>query len=98
MSLPIVFRRVARREFDESADYYQRARRGLGARFTNAVQRVFDRISAQPDFYPVVHEDMREALVSGFPYCIYYRDELDHVLVLAVFHTSRDPAIWQKRI
>jgi toxin ParE1/3/4 len=98
MTLPLAFRRAARKEFDEDADYHEGVRRGLGVRFTAAVQRVFDRISAQPDFYPPVHQDVREALVSGFPYCVYYREEADQILVVAVFHTSRDPSAWQSRI
>ena len=36
--------------------------------------------------------------MTGYPYCVYYRIEEDRVLVLAVFHTARDPAIWQNRV
>jgi hypothetical protein len=35
--------------------------------------------------------------VRGFPYCVYYREESSLVRVLSVFHTSRDPSIWQSR-
>jgi plasmid stabilization system protein ParE len=97
MSLPIVFRRLARAEFDNAADWYEQRRAGLGAAFTAAVQSVLDQISAQPDFYPQVYQDVREALVSGYPYCVYYREEPGQVVVLSVFHTSRDPSIWQGR-
>ena len=96
MTVPVVFRRLARAEFDSAADWYER-RAGLGATFTAAVQRVLDRISAQPDFYPAIWGGVREALVHGFPYCVYYREEAGQVLVLAVFHAARDPAIWQGR-
>jgi plasmid stabilization system protein ParE len=98
MSLPVVFRRAARAEFDDAADWYEGRRVGLGAAFTAAVQRVLDRIAAQPDFYPQVYADVREALVSGFPYCVYYREEPGRVLVLSVFHTARDPSVWQGRV
>jgi len=97
MSAPIVFRRVARFEFDEAADWYERRQAGLGPRFVAAVQRVLDRITEQSDFYPVVHSDVREALVQRFPFCIYYRESADQILVLAVFHSSRDPSVWQSR-
>jgi toxin ParE1/3/4 len=96
-TLPVIFRRVARAEFDAAADWYEGRQAGLGAAFTAAVQQVLDRIAAQPDLYPQVYGDVREALVPGFPYCVYYRDEPGRVLVLAVFHTARDPAIWQGR-
>ena len=93
----LAFRRVARVEFDEAADWYERRQVGLGPRFVAAVQRVLDRITELPDFYPVVHGDVREALVRRFPFCIYYREGADQILVLAVFHTSRDPSVWQDR-
>ncbi len=53
--------------------------------------------SAQPDRYPIVARDVREAPVPRFPYCIYYRVKLDRVVVIAVVHTARDPSVWQGR-
>jgi plasmid stabilization system protein ParE len=61
------------------------------------VQKVLDTIAANPERYPLVSDDVREALVSRFPYCVYYRVKPDRVVVIAVFHTSRDPSVWQGR-
>ena len=97
MSLPIVFRRAARQEYDAAADWYEARRPGLGVTFTHAVQRALDEIAHQPDFFAAVWNDVRESLVRGFPYCVYYREELDRILVLAVFHTARNPSIWKGR-
>ena len=97
MSGSIVFRPIARREFDEAADYYERCRPGLGVRFTVAVRRVLQRIASDPASFPVVFADVREALVRRYPYCVYFRIDRDGILVLAVFHTSRDPDEWQMR-
>jgi toxin ParE1/3/4 len=97
MKLPVVFRQAARAEFDDAADWYEQRRAGLGASFTSAVQQVLSQISGQPELYPRVYRDIREALVSGYPYCIYYREEPGQVVVLSVFHTARDPRNWQGR-
>ena len=97
MSLPIVFRQAARNEFDAAADWYEQRRTGRGAQFTAAVRDVLNRIAEQPELYGQVFEDVREALVSRYPYCVYYRVESHQVIVLAVFHTARDPSIWQSR-
>jgi len=97
MSLTVVLRRQARREFDEAADWYEQQRSGLGARFTAAVQQVFDEIAANPQRYAEVHRDVREGLVKGFPYCVYYHEQSAQIVILAVFHTSRDPSVWQAR-
>jgi plasmid stabilization system protein ParE len=45
MTLPIVFRRVARNEFDEAADWYEQRRPGRGAKFIAAVEAVLSRIA-----------------------------------------------------
>jgi toxin ParE1/3/4 len=45
-----------------------------------------------------VLEDVRKAVVSGFPYCVYYREVEGSVVILSVFHTSRDPKEWQERV
>ena len=97
MSLPVVFRPVAQAEFDAAAAWYEGQRPGLGTDFVAEVQQVLDTIANQPDRYPVVSGDVREAPVSQFPYCVYYRVKPDRVVVVAVFHTSRDPSIWQGR-
>ncbi len=87
----------ARAEFDEAYDYYQGKRFGLGEAFADAVQAAFDRITAMPRMYRIVFRDIRRAIVNGFPYCIYYREEANQFRVLAVFHSSRNPKIWQGR-
>lgn len=97
MSLPLTFRRQAHREFDEAGDWYEQRRVGLGARFVAAVERVLDQAAVNPGRYAEVLEGVREGLVQGFPYCVYFREEGEQIVVLAVFHASRDPAIWQSR-
>jgi len=34
----------------------------------------------------------------AFPYGVYYLAEPDRIVVLAVYHSSRDPRGWQRRI
>lgn len=97
MSLPVVIRPAARAEFDEAADWYEGQQPGLGADFVAEVQQVLDAIAAHPERFAIAAGDVREAAVSRFPYCVYYRVRADRVAVIAVFHTSRDPAIWQGR-
>jgi plasmid stabilization system protein ParE len=97
MSLSLTFRRQARREFDEAANWYEQRRAGLGARFVAAVERVLDQAAVNPGRYAEVLEGVREGLVQEFPYCVYFRKEGEQIVVFAVFHVSRDPAIWQSR-
>ena len=98
MSLPIVLGRAARAEFDAAADWYEQRRSGLGEAFTTAVRQVLLRIADQLRFYAKVLGEVREAPVSDYPYCVYYKEEEEQVFVVAVFHTPRDPSVWQQRI
>lgn len=97
MTRPVRFRRQARIEFDEAADWYESRRIGLGPKFTAAVRSVIETATTTPSLHPRVFEDVREGLVHGFPYCVYYRDTKQQILVIAIFHTSRDPSNWQSR-
>ncbi len=98
MKLPIIFRPIAQGEFDEAMLWYEEQRPGLGDEFVAELERTIDSIANQPDRYPVVRGDVREAIVSRFPYCVYYRVKPDRVVIVAVFHGSRDPAGWQSRV
>ena len=98
MSLPVVFLRAARTEYDDAIDWYEARQVGRGARFSAAVGRVLTRIADQPQLYAEVFDTVREAPVARYPYCVYYREEAGQLVVLSVFHTSRDPSVWQGRV
>lgn len=97
MSLPVIFRRVAKREYDDAYDYYATQRLRAAKKFARTVTGVLGDISADPLRFPIADLDIREAAVRGFPYCVYYIVEPDRIDILSVFHTSRDPQVWQGR-
>lgn len=47
--------------------------------------------------YAVVIGTTRRALMTRFPYAIYFRASAHTVDVIGVLHTSRDPRRWQVR-
>ncbi len=97
MTLPFSFRRLARRELDEAGDWYEQERPGLGLEFFGEIERLLSLIAAEPQQFPVVYRDLRKAVARRFPYCIYFREKPRRIVVLAVFHSARNPAIWQQR-
>ena len=97
MSLPVVLRTAAQTEADEAAKWYEAQQTGLGDDFVVELQRIIDVISSQPNRYPVVSGDTRQAPLTRFPYCVYYRVRPNRVIVTAVFHTSSNPSNWQSR-
>ena len=97
MTLRVVFRPAARAEFDGAALWYEDRRRGLGAQFVSEVDYAVGQASRHPDRYPIKANDTRCVRLRRFPYSIYYLVQADEIVVLAVFHARRDPAIWQAR-
>jgi hypothetical protein len=61
------------------------------------VREVLNRIAGNPKLHATVYADVRKAGVKRFPYVVLYREEPAEVVVISVFHTSRDPGIWQSR-
>lgn len=97
MSLPVVLRVLAQIEFDEAHDFYESRVQGLGHRFSDSVHGVLFRIGNNPKGFPIAKQNIHRAIVPGFPYRVYYYEEANRVVVISVFHTSRNPAVWMKR-
>ncbi|MDA1107906.1 MAG: type II toxin-antitoxin system RelE/ParE family toxin [Proteobacteria bacterium] len=93
----VIFRRQARREFDEAGDWYEQERAGLGLEFLAEINRLIQRITSNPEQFPILYRDVHKAVAQRFPYCVYFRERDQHIIVLAVFHSARNPAVWQQR-
>lgn len=97
MTLPVTFGRAAFAEFIEAVAWYEAQRPGLGGEFIAQIERCVLLAAAQPRRYAVVHNGIRRVVANRFPYSIYFRAQVKRIVVLAVFHSSRDPTIWQRR-
>jgi len=94
MPLPVVYRRKVGRDLAGGFGYYEGQIEALGEKFLTAVDSTFEAIERYPEMFGQIHGEVRRALVSGFPYAVFYRVESTQVVVLTVLHTSRDPKIW----
>ena len=96
--LTILLRPEAEAEVEEAYHWYEQRREGLGADFLLCIEEALEKISRDPEAYPVVHKDVRRTLIRRFPYGIFYIVEEQNIAVLAVFHGRRDPKQWQSRV
>lgn len=94
MALPIVYRRKVGQDLADGFGYYEEQSEGLGEKFLAAADSVFDAIEHYPEMFSRVHGEARRALVSKFPYAVFFRVEPKRVVVLTVLHTARDPKLW----
>jgi len=93
MSLTITFHRAASAEFIEASVWYESKRLGLALEFMAEIERCVSLAAEHPLQSAVVREDIRRVVANRFPYGVYFRTEQHRIVVLAVFHGSRDPSI-----
>lgn len=92
MKRGFVLRRIAEQEFDDSIAYYESEREGLGQEFRVIIEQHFQRIADNPKRFPQVRGEVRRAVVlRRFPFVIHFLIEPERIVILSVFHTSRDP-------
>jgi plasmid stabilization system protein ParE len=91
------FTQDARIELIEAHDWYEAQAPGLGARFRSAIDDTAERILSAPLQFPTVLKTVRRARLKRFPYALFYVVDGHELLVIACFHSRRDPRRWQSR-
>ena len=91
MSLPIVFRHIARKEMDESIAWYHSQRADFGIEFASEIESFLARIANTPEQFSKVRGEVRRAVLRRFPYTIHFLIESNRIVVLAVFRAKRNP-------
>ena len=97
MTRDVRLREEADADLNEAATWYEKQHLGLGHEFLDSVLDGFKSISATPLRYPLIRGRIRRALISRFPFGIYFTMEKSHIVVLAVMHGTRHPRRWQRR-
>lgn len=69
--LPVSVRSKAEQEAREAAQWYEERPPGLGPAFLGIVDSVIASISENPFRFPIVHRDIRRALLNRFPYGVF---------------------------
>lgn len=78
-------------------EWYDLQRYKLGEEFVLEIEKVFIRIAKSPKQFPIEINNIHKAVVSRFPFSIYFTILETKIIVFAVFHNSRNPIIWKKR-
>jgi len=94
----LIIRPEAEVEMTEAFDWYETRVPGLGSDFLFCVDALFHSIARNPKQYLKVYRETRRALTRRFPYEIFFIEEQERIVVLSVFHASRNPADWKNKI
>ena len=85
-------------DIEAAFEWYESEQPELGFEFLNEVRATYNRILDGPFKYQELRSGIRRALTRRFPYGVYFSVEDDHIVVIAVLDTARDPAEWQFRV
>jgi plasmid stabilization system protein ParE len=97
MTFVIRLRVEAENDIHDASVWYESQRLLLGHDFLDAVETAFSRISENPLQFPILYRGTRRALLSRFPFGVFFRLNGQTIIVLAVLHASRNPARWRDR-
>jgi len=97
MKRRLVLRPEARLDIREAALWYDEQSPGLGDRFVEDLNALFERILEAPLQFPKIDPAVYCALPHGFPYKVYFRLDQTSARILAVMHQSRHPDAWRSR-
>ncbi|MCD0470294.1 type II toxin-antitoxin system RelE/ParE family toxin [Flavobacterium sp. JAS] len=78
--------------------WYEEQRIGLSYDFELCLEAGLNEISRNPNAFQKKYKNVKIRFISRFPYGIHYRFEKDEIIVIGVFHTSRSPKNWSKRL
>ena len=86
-------------DIQEAFEWYETQLKGLGLRYKTQAKKQINSLKKDPYLFNIKYNEIRCRKIEKFPFLIHYliNENTKTVTVFAVFHTSRNPEIWNKR-
>ena len=99
MSYTLEITEAAQEDIREAFLYYESQKEDLGTRFEAHITQAIEQIQQNPLHVQIRYGSTRVLFLKKFPYGIHYQvyQEKISILIIAVFHTARDPRKWKGR-
>ncbi len=97
MKYKVIVRPEAENDLKETYSWYEDKRPGLGDDFLLQVDAGLNFIARNPTIHSVEYRGTRKHLIKRFPYKIIYLVENEQIIVLAIIHGKRSPALIKER-
>lgn len=97
MSKRVVIEPEAEADIAQAYRWYENHRLGLGDDFLLCLEAALSVIAARPRSFLEIRKSVRRILIKRFPYQIIFVDRTDKILVIGVFHSSRNPKLSARR-
>lgn len=78
--------------------WYEEQRIGLSYDFELCLEVGIDEVLRNPEAFQKRYKNIKIKFISRFPYGIHYVFIENEITVIGVFHTSRSPKNWSKRL
>ena len=98
MKLALVIEPAAEEDIFTEYQWYEDRRVGLGAKFLDALEALFDHILENPLLYVETIPGVRRSVTRTFPYLVFYAFERHNIHILAVIHAAQDPDYISERL
>ena len=86
-------------EIREAAAFYEERVPGLGADFLDEVDATMERILGFPEAWGSLGGRYRRCHLRRFPFSVIYSiQESEEIVVVSVFHQSREPRSWRENL
>ena len=83
---------------ENALNYYYEIDEKIEAKFLKYLDSTFDKILKFTNLYPYENKVAQKVLVENFPYIVLYEQNEETIMVLAIFHTKRNPQTLTDRV
>ena len=81
----------AEEDLHNALNYYYEIDKKLEIKFLKYLELTFDKILQFRNLYPYENKVVQKIIIEKFPYIVLYEQYKDIIMILAIFHTKRDP-------
>jgi plasmid stabilization system protein ParE len=93
----LIIHPFAEKDIQDARDWYREQKQDLDGVFLLEVKQTLLSIEDNPLQFPQIKKGIRKAVVCRFPYTVFFTINTPIINVFALFHTSRNPNIWEQR-
>ncbi len=86
-------------DLQQSIDFYNSRKKGLGTRFFKTVKSQIAKIQKNAYGFQIRYHNIRCSPLDKFPYMVHYwiNQESNTIIIIALFSDFRNPNVWENR-